>query len=179
VAREGGTPTPPPPHISIRRSWRPHPSGGDARKGWAGIVKRCLKQRGGGGGGPARDARWLGTRRPVPPQALVSPSERALDDGSEPLAQHLARLGGEMWRVWPGTRREGGVVEWRSIFSRGALVTYASKSSRGLDVDGPRACTRDVKEGDMSHSRTAAERRSKSSCSPRNTRRPDCDGARG
>lgn len=78
---------------------------------------------------------WLGTRRPVPPAALRAHLEAAVADGTEPLPQHLARLGAELLaRVagHPGGGRELAL----DLLAADAFVTYAFEAQAEAEVDG-------------------------------------------
>jgi hypothetical protein len=78
---------------------------------------------------------WLGTRRPAPPAALRAHLEAAVEDGSEPLAQHLARLGDELLaRV--ARLPEGGRELALDLLAADAFVTYAFEAQAEADVDG-------------------------------------------
>jgi hypothetical protein len=89
---------------------------------------------------------WLGARRPAPPAGLRAHLEAAVGDGAEPLAQHLARLGGELLaRV--ARHPEGGRELALDLLAADAFVTYAFEAQVEADVDGLARLAQDVTGG--------------------------------
>ena len=89
---------------------------------------------------------WLGNRHPAPPAALRAHLEAAVVDGTEPLPQHLARLGNELLaRV--ARHPAGGRELALDLLAADAFVTYAFEAQAEAEVDGLARLAQDVTGG--------------------------------
>jgi hypothetical protein len=90
---------------------------------------------------------WLDARSPAPPAALRAHLEAAVEDGAEPLPQHLARLGGDLLaRV---ARHPGGGRELAlDLLAADAFVTYAFEAQAEADAAGLAGLAEQVAAGE-------------------------------
>jgi len=90
---------------------------------------------------------WLDARRPSPPPALRAHLDAAVTDASEPLADHLARLGNELLaRV--ARRPAGGRELALDLLAADAFVTYAFEAQTEAAVAGLGSLAARVAAGD-------------------------------
>jgi len=90
---------------------------------------------------------WLATREPIPPAVLRVHLERFVDDGPEPMPQHLARLGRVALERVMGRQEDGGRELALDLLAADAFVTYAFEAQALFDVAGLARLSVHIAEG--------------------------------